>query len=149
MVALSSSLLEKLWRRSLNLETGGNHLLVSRVVVSVSNVSVSRLWRLISSRSRHHTSYLQPCPPGQENNSAFPTVKLPWQFSLTSSRICEINQHSRPRNRTRHFVWLTIVMQSAVYVRHPRQESCAIAKMTAQCALYTGSVKICWTPWLQ
>jgi len=28
------------------------------------------------------------------------------------------------------------------------QESCAIAKMTAQCALYTGPVKICWTPWL-
>jgi len=33
--------------------------------------------------------------------------------------------------------------------RVPKQESCAIAKITAQCALYMDALKIFGTPWLR
>ena len=38
---------------------------------------------------------------------------------------------------------------AVIYVCKILQESCAIAKMTAQCALYMGALKIFGTPWLR
>ena len=41
---------------------------------------------------------------------------------------------------------LTIFFPDIYGYEKAQRQSCAIAKMTAQCALYTGAVKICGSP---
>ena len=50
---------------------------------------------------------------------------------------------------TRNDILQIVVQETYFYHIQLRQESCAIAKMTAQCALYMGALKIFGTPWLR
>ena len=68
-------------------------------------------------------------------------------FTVTASRFFEVERHTKQRDRLFnderynnqfHYLMSSMNTQS--------QESCAIAKMTAQCAIYMGVLKIFGTP---
>ena len=69
-------------------------------------------------------------------------------FGRSGAYICNQNSKNNvlwsatPTRRNDGQKWLDSIEKQ-------KQESCAIAKMNAQCALYTGALKIFGTPWLR
>jgi len=75
-----------------------------------------------------------PCTK-QGNNSCGAAVMIPECDRQTDGRTSLLCLHQ--------------CLHSLLCYRAGKQESCAIAKMTAQCALYMGALKNFGTPWLR